>query len=97
ITFYTGDMFPAEYKNSAFVALHGSWNRAARHGYKVVRIPFKDGKPEGGYENFITGWVTDTTSKEVWGRPVGVTVIKDGSMLIVDDGGQKIWRVTYKK
>lgn len=97
ITFYTGDMFPAEYKNSAFVALHGSWNRATRHGYKIVRIPFKDGKPEGGYENFMTGWASDTTSKEVWGRPVGVTVIKDGSLLVVDDGGQKIWRVTYKK
>lgn len=95
ITFYTGDMFPAEYKNSAFVALHGSWNRALRHGYKVVRIPFKDGKPEGGYENFMTGWLTDTASKEVWGRPVGLTVIRDGSMLVVDDGGQKIWRVTY--
>lgn len=97
ITFYTGDMFPAEYKNNAFVALHGSWNRSLRHGYKVIRIPFKDGKPEGWYENFMTGWMTDTASKEVWGRPVGVTVIRDGSLLVVDDGGKKVWRVTYQK
>lgn len=97
IVFYTGKMFPAEYRNNAFVALHGSWNRKNRTGYKVIRIPFKNGKPEGGYENFLAGWVPDETGAEVWGRPVGVEVIRDGSLLVVDDGGRKIWRVTYGK
>jgi glucose/arabinose dehydrogenase len=95
IVFYTGKMFPPDYHGDAFVALHGSWNRAYRHGYKVVRIPFKDGKPEGGYENFMMGWMTDGAQKEVWGRPVGLAVLADGSLLVVDDGGDKIWRVTY--
>jgi glucose/arabinose dehydrogenase len=97
IIFYTGKMFPKEYQGNAFVALHGSWNRALRSGYKIIHIPFKQGKPEGGYENFITGWVLDDASKDVWGRPVGLTMIRDGSLLIVDDGGNKIWRVSYKK
>jgi glucose/arabinose dehydrogenase len=66
-----------------------------RSGYKVVRIQFKNGRPEGGYENFVTGWVPDEAVKEVWGRPVGLTQLRDGSLLIVDDGGNKIWRVTY--
>ncbi len=95
LTFYNGRMFPKEYVGDAFVALHGSWNRALRSGYKVVRIPFKNGKPEGGYENFMTGWVPDEKGREVWGRPVGVTVIRDGSLLVVDDGGNKVWRITY--
>lgn len=96
IVFYTGNMFPAEYRNDAFVALHGSWNRKQRTGYKVIRIPFEKGKPEGGYENFLTGWVPDENAPEVWGRPVGLTVLRDGSMLVIDDGGKKVWRVTYK-
>jgi glucose/arabinose dehydrogenase len=95
IVFYTGKMFPEDYQGDAFVALHGSWNRAYRHGYKVVRIPFKNGQPEGGYENFMMGWMTDGAQKEVWGRPVGLAVLRDGSLLVVDDGGDKIWRVTY--
>jgi glucose/arabinose dehydrogenase len=95
IVFYTGRMFPREYQGDAFVALHGSWNRSRRSGYKVVRIPFEKGKPEGGYENFLMGWVPDETGEAVWGRPVGVTMIRDGSLLVVDDGGKKVWRVTY--
>jgi glucose/arabinose dehydrogenase len=95
LVFYTGKMFPKEYQGDAFVALHGSWNRAKRTGYKVVRIPMKNGKPEGGYENFLTGWVPDPTAREVWGRPVGLTMLRDGSLLVVDDGGNKVWRVTY--
>ena len=95
LVFYTGRMFPADYSGDAFVALHGSWNRSMRSGYKVVRIQFKNGRPEGGYENFVTGWVPDEAGKEVWGRPVGLTQLRDGSLLIVDDGGNKIWRVTY--
>jgi glucose/arabinose dehydrogenase len=95
IVFYTGKMFPKEYQGDAFVALHGSWNRSQRSGYKVVRIPMKNGKPEGGYENFLTGWVPDPNAREVWGRPVGLTMLRDGSLLVVDDGGNKVWRITY--
>ena len=95
LVFYTGKMFPKDYAGDAFVAMHGSWNRSKRSGYKVVRIPFNNGKPEGGYENFLAGWAPDAGSKEVWGRPVGLAMIRDGSLLVVDDGGRKIWRVTY--
>ena len=70
--FYDGAQFPAEYKGNAFVALKGSWNRAEPTGYKVVRVPFKDGRPEGYYENFVTGfWVSGERRAEVWGRPGG--------------------------
>lgn len=96
LVFYSGKMFPKEYQGDAFVAMHGSWNRSKRTGYKVVRIPFENGKPEGGYENFLTGWLESETSREVWGRPVGLLVLGDGSMLVVDDGGKKVWRVSYK-
>ena len=96
IVFYTGKMFPKDYSGDAFVALHGSWNRSSRSGYKVVRIPLKNGKPEGGYENFLVGWVQEDLGKEVWGRPVGLAMMRDGSLLVVDDGGKKIWRITYK-
>ena len=96
LVFYTGKMFPKEYQGDAFVAMHGSWNRAKRSGYKVVRILMKNGKPEGGYENFLTGWVPDAAGRDVWGRPVGLTMMRDGSLLVVDDAGNKVWRVTYK-
>ncbi|MBO0723833.1 MAG: sorbosone dehydrogenase family protein, partial [Blastocatellia bacterium] len=95
LVFYTGKMFPKDYQGNAFIAMHGSWNRSTRHGYKIVRVPFENGKPDGGYENFLTGWVPDASAKEVWGRPVGLAMISDGSLLVVDDGGKKIWRVTY--
>jgi glucose/arabinose dehydrogenase len=94
ITFYEAGQFPREYKGDAFVALHGSWNRAKRTGYKVVRLKFKDGKPTGEYEDFLVGLVADDAS--VWGRPVDVAVARDGSLLVTDDGGDVIWRVTYK-
>jgi glucose/arabinose dehydrogenase len=97
LTFYEGKMFPKEYKGDAFVALHGSWNRTKRTGYKIIRIRFKNGKPVGGYNDFLTGWMLDENSREVWGRPVGLLVLADGSMLITDDGANKIWRVTYPK
>jgi glucose/arabinose dehydrogenase len=93
IAFYEGAQFPAEYRGDAFVALHGSWNRAKRTGYKVVRLILKDGKPTGEYEDFLTGFVADDTS--VWGRPVGVAVARDGSLLVTDDAGDVIWRVAY--
>jgi glucose/arabinose dehydrogenase len=99
ITFYQGKMFPKEYQGDAFVAFHGSWNRAKLSGYTVVRIPFDDkGKLEANrYENFVSGWLPDENSNEVWGRPVGLLVLPDGSLLITDDGARKIWRVSYGK
>ena len=95
LVFYTGSMFPAEYRGDAFMALHGSWNRSKRTGYKIVRVRFKDGRPLGGYEDFLVGWMIDPQSREVWGRPVGLLVLSDGSLLISDDGANKIWRVSY--
>jgi glucose/arabinose dehydrogenase len=97
LAFYTGDSFPAEYKGDAFVSLHGSWNTSQPHGYKVVRIRFKNGRPAGGYENFLTGFWDGKTKNppKVWGRPVGLTVAKDGSLLVADDVGQLVWKVTY--
>lgn len=97
LVFYEGRMFPSEYRGDAFVALHGSWNRTKRTGYKIIRIRFKNGKPVGGYDDFITGWMLAPDKREVWGRPVGLLVLPDGSMLITDDGANKIWRVSYKK
>jgi len=99
IQFYSGKMFPKEYQGDAFVAFHGSWNRAKLSGYTVVRIPFDEkGKLEGNrYENFVSGWLPDENSNEVWGRPVGLLVYTDGSLLITDDGARKIWRVSYTK
>jgi glucose/arabinose dehydrogenase len=93
MTFYNGAMFPPEYRGSAFVALHGSWNRHLRTGYKIVRAIVHDGVPTGEYEDFVTGFVTDDGS--VWGRPVGVAVAKDGSLLFSEDGNGTIWRVSY--
>ena len=89
--FYSGDQFPAEYKGSAFAAAHGSWNRAKRTGYKIVRGTVKDGVPTGAYEDFVTGFAIDDA--RVWGRPVGIAQAKDGSLLFSDDGNGTIWRV----
>lgn len=97
LVFYKGNMFPDEYKNDAFVALHGSWNREKLSGYKIIRIKMRDGKPVGGYEDFMTGWLPNEDSRDVWGRPVGLLVNTDGSLLVVDDGAKKIWRVSYQK
>jgi glucose/arabinose dehydrogenase len=93
--FYEGEQFPDVYRGDAFVALHGSWNRAKRTGYKVVRIPLDRGMPKGVYEDFLTGFVTPEGN--VWGRPVGLTVAKDGSLLVSEDGNNSIWRITYQK
>ena len=92
LTFYEGQNFPAEYRGDAFAAEHGSWNRSKRTGYKVVRIRLKDGVPTGEYEDFVTGFVLNDT--EVWGRPVGVTVARDGALLISEDGNGTIWRIS---
>jgi glucose/arabinose dehydrogenase len=96
IAFYEGENFPAIYKGSAFVTLHGSWNRAHRTGYKVVRLLFDSaGKPTGEYEDFMTGFVI--SDKDVWGRPVGVAVGQDGSLFVTEDGNGTIWRVNYQR
>jgi glucose/arabinose dehydrogenase len=94
LTFYDGDQFPEEYRLDAFAAEHGSWNRARRTGYKVIRLPMKDGKASGEYEDFLVGFVTDDGN--VWGRPVGVAVAKDGALMVTDDGSGTIWRVAFK-
>jgi len=97
LVFYDADQFPAEYKGSLFVALKGSWNRSVPTGYKVVRVPFKDGRPEGYYENFATGfWASGEERAEVWGRPAALAVARDGSLLVADDTGGTIWRISYE-
>lgn len=93
MTFYDGKQFPEEYHHDAFAAEHGSWNRSRRTGYKVIQIPLKNGKASGEYVDFLTGFVTP--DGDVWGRPVGVTVAKDGALLVSDDTGDCIWRVAY--
>jgi glucose/arabinose dehydrogenase len=93
--FYTANHLPKEYVGDAFAAEHGSWNRARRTGYKVIRVPMRDGKPTGEYEDFMTGFVTP--GGDVWGRPVAVAVMRDGSLLVSDDGSNTVWRVSYGK
>jgi len=94
--FYTGKQFPAKYRGGAFVAFHGSWNRSKRVGYEIAFVPFKDGKPTSAPEDFLTGFIISPDSPDVWGRPVAVFQTTDGSLLVSDDGGKKIWRVAYK-
>ena len=87
--------FPKKYHGGAFVGQHGSWNRSIFSGYKVIFIPFTNGKP-GQPEDFLTGFIASEEKAEVYGRPVGVTVLPDGSMLVADDAGNVIWRVRKK-
>ncbi|WP_409363048.1 PQQ-dependent sugar dehydrogenase [Bradyrhizobium lablabi] len=94
LTFYTGSSFPPEYRGDAFAAEHGSWNRAKRTGYKVIRIRLKDGVPTGEYQDFVTGFVV--SDNEVWGRPVGVTVTRDGALLVSEDANGTIWRISHE-
>jgi glucose/arabinose dehydrogenase len=93
LTFYTGFQFPTEFKGDGFACEHGSWNRAQRSGYEVVRLPMHDGHATGEYEDFLTGFVTP--DGKVWGRPVGVAQAPDGSLFISDDGSRSIWHVSY--
>ena len=95
--FYGGNMFPKRYKGGAFLAFHGSWNRSKRVGQSIAFIPFADGKPSGPQKDFVTGWMLSPDKREVWGRPVGLLELPDGSLLITDDGGKKIWQVTYRR
>jgi len=94
MTFYDGAQFPAEYRGDIFAAQHGSWNKAVRVGYEVIRAPLRGtARASGEYQDFLTGFVVD--NQQVWGRPVGVTVARDGSLLVTDDGSNSIWRVSY--
>ena len=97
LAFYTKDAFPAKYKNGIFVGQHGSWNRSKISGYKVVFVPFANGKPSGKPEDFLTGFIANADKAEVYGRPVAVTVTPDGSLLVNDDSGNTIWKVTANK
>lgn len=93
MVFYEGKQFPTEYRGDIFAVEHGSWNRKKRSGYEVIRVPLKNGKASGEYEDFLTGFVT--ADGKVWGRPVGVAVGNDGSLFVSDDGSKSIWRITY--
>ena len=97
LAFYTGRAFPERYHGGAFIGMHGSWNRSKMVGYKVAFIPFVNGKPAGPMEDIVTGFIADEAKFEAYGRPVGVTVAADGSLLVADDSGNKVWRVTAKK
>jgi len=93
IAFNDGGQFPREYRGDGFVAERGSWNRSKRTGYKVIRIKLKNGTPTGEYEDFLTGFVVNDES--VWGRPVGVAFMTDGSLLVSDDSNGTVWRISY--
>src|SRR5579864_8289379 len=94
ITFYDGKQFPAEYQGDIFASEHGSWNKSVRVGYEVIRVPLhQTGHASGEYQDFMTGFVVD--NEQVWGRPVGITVAPDGSLLVTDDGSNSIWRIRY--
>ncbi|MEH6526084.1 MAG: sorbosone dehydrogenase family protein [Sneathiella sp.] len=98
LVFYKSGHFPEEYINDAFVAFHGSWNASTPTGYKIVRVSFNNGVPTGSYENFATGFranATEDGAAKVWGRPVGLTIAKDGALLVADDVSQTVWRISY--
>jgi glucose/arabinose dehydrogenase len=91
--FYDGESFPQRYRGGAFVGQHGSWNRAEFSGYKVVFVPFVDGRPTGDAEDLLTGFMADPERGEAQGRPVGLALLPDGSLLVADDAGNALWRV----
>lgn len=97
LTFYTGNQFPESYKNGAFIGQHGSWNRSSLVGYQVAYVPFENGKASGSYQPFLTGFIADEAKGDVYGRPVGVLQIADGSLLVADDVSGIVWRVSYNK
>ena len=95
MTFYGGTQFPAEYRGDIFASEHGSWNKAVRTGYEVIRVPLDKGHATGEYEDFLSGFVTP--DGDVWGRPVGVAVANDGALIVTDDGSNSVWRVAYQR
>ncbi len=96
LKFYDGKAFPQHYINGAFIGMHGSWNSSKLVGYKVAFVPFSNNKP-GKPEDFLTGFIANESKKEVYGRPVGIAVMKDGSLLVADDTGNKVWKVSAGK
>ena len=94
LAFYRGKSFPSRYQGGAFIGMHGSWNRSNFVGYKVAFVRFENGRPTGAIEDFLTGFIANEKALEVYGRPVGVTVWRDGSLLVADDSGGKVWRVS---
>jgi len=96
LAFYRGSQFPQHYHTGAFIGMHGSWNRSNLVGYKVAFVPFVNGRPVGAMEDFLTGFIANEKTKEVYGRPVGVAVWTDGSLLVADDAAGKVWRVSTK-
>lgn len=97
VQFYDGQTFPQKYRNGAFVAMRGSWNRNSGTGYKVVFVPFNaNGRPVGNYEDFLTGFLTDPSGPTTWGRPVGLLVLPDGSLLVTEEANNRIYRIQYR-
>ncbi|MFY1046687.1 PQQ-dependent sugar dehydrogenase [Chryseobacterium sp. GP-SGM7] len=97
LTFYTGNQFPEKYKNGAFIGQHGSWNRSSLVGYQVAFVPFSNGKASASYQPFLSGFIANKEKGDVYGRPVGVLQIADGSLLVADDVSGIVWRVAYNK
>ena len=95
LVFYRGQAFPARFRGGAFIGQHGSWNRSTFSGYRVAFIPFANGRPSGPIEDFLTGFIASAERKEAFGRPVGLTVLRDGALLVADDAGGRVWRVRY--
>jgi len=95
LTFYRAKQFPKKYREGLFIGQHGSWNRSVFSGYKVIFVPFKKGKPNGKPEDFLGGFIASEAKSEVYGRPVAVAVLPDGSLLVTDDAARKIWQVSY--
>jgi glucose/arabinose dehydrogenase len=93
LTFYEGQQFPAKFRGGIFAGEHGSWNRESPTGYEIIFVPLQNGKSNGSYEDFATGFIT--ADGQIWGRPVGVTVASDGSLLLTDDGSNSVWRISY--
>ncbi len=96
LQFYDGKTFPEKYRNGAFVAFRGSWNRDRGTGYKIVFIPFNNGRPQGYYEDFLTGFLLNPTEVTTWGRPVGLLTLPDGSLLVTEEGNNRIYRIQYR-
>ena len=95
LQFYDGNTLPRKYRNGAFVAFRGSWNRNAGTGYKIVFVPFENGRPQGYYEDFLTGFLIDPSGPTTWGRPVGLLVLPDGSLLLTEEANNRIYRIQY--
>ncbi|UFP93698.1 PQQ-dependent sugar dehydrogenase [Gloeobacter morelensis] len=95
LAFYRGRTFPATYHGGAFIGQRGSWNRSRFAGYKVLFVPFRNGQPTGPAQDFLSGFIADEARSQVYGRPVGVTTLADGSLLVADDAGNTVWRVAY--